>query len=59
MLEGSTLIHDSIVDTRFLGRIRVTEGGVTPEVEGMAYATGHHTFTLDQTDPVGTGFVLR
>lgn len=59
MLEGSTLLHDSIVDTRFLGRIRVTEGGIIPEVEGMAYATGHHTFTLDQTDPVGTGFVLR
>jgi proline racemase len=59
MREGQTLIHDSIVDTRFLGRIRVTEGGIIPEVEGMAYATGHHTFTLDQTDPVGTGFVLR
>jgi proline racemase len=62
--EGQTLTHDSIVDTRFLGRIRVTEGGITPEaiipeVEGMAYATGQHTFTLDQTDPVGTGFVLR
>lgn len=59
--EGQTLTHDSIVDTRFLGRYRAgsTEGFIIPEVEGMAYATGTHSFTLDQTDPVGTGFVLR
>jgi len=59
MREGQTLTHDSIIDTRFLGRIRATGSGVIPEVEGMAYATGTHLFTLDQTDPVGTGFVLR
>lgn len=61
LAEGQTLTHDSIVDTRFLGRYRTgsTEGFIIPEVEGMAYATGTHTFTLDQTDPVGTGFVLR
>ncbi len=59
--EGQTLTHDSIVDTRFLGRFRpgTTPDTIIPEVEGMAYATGDHTFTLDQTDPVGTGFVLR
>ena len=61
LAEGQTLTHDSIVDTRFLGRYRAssTEGFIIPEVEGMAYPTGTHTFTLDQTDPVGTGFVLR
>lgn len=59
--EGQTLTHDSIVDTRFFGRFRpgTTPDTIIPEVEGMAYATGDHTFTLDQTDPVGTGFVLR
>ncbi len=59
--EGQTLTHDSIVDTRFLGRFRAgsTAGSIIPEVEGMAYLTGTHTFTLDETDPVGTGFVLR
>lgn len=59
--EGQRLIHDSIIDTRFLGRFRpgATPGTIIPEVEGMAYATGDHSFTLDQTDPVGTGFVLR
>lgn len=61
LAEGQTLIHDSIVDTRFLGRYTAanTPGAIIPSVEGMAYATGTHTFTLDQTDPVGTGFVLR
>lgn len=64
--EGRTLIHDSIIGTRFLGRYRAgsaasstARGSIIPEVEGMAYPTGTHTFTLDQTDPVGTGFVLR
>jgi proline racemase len=56
-----TLIHDSIVDTRFIGRFRpgTREGTITPLVEGMAYRTGEHSFMLDESDPVGTGFVLR
>ena len=36
-----------------------TPEGVLTEVEGMAYRTGEHTFTLDPRDPLGTGFVLR
>jgi len=61
LTETQTLIHDSIIDTRFLGHYRAgsTSGTIIPTVEGMAYATGTHSFTLDQTDPVGTGFVLR
>jgi hypothetical protein len=27
--------------------------------EGMADKTGEHTFELEATDPVGTGFLLR
>lgn len=54
------LTHDSIVGTRFLGRVvERTEAGVVTEVEGMAYPTGEHRFTLDPRDPLGTGFVLR
>lgn len=61
---GQTLTHDSIVGTRFLGRARPAgpagkPGAIIPEVEGMAYKTGEHIFTLDQSDPVGTGLVLR
>jgi proline racemase len=58
---GQVLTHDSIVGTRFLGRVRRgagSAGAVIPEVEGMAYRTGVHTFTLDPNDPLETGFLL-
>lgn len=56
-----TLVHDSIIGSRFLGRIRAAEspGSRYPEVQGMAYRTGEHRFTLDEADPLGEGFVLR
>jgi proline racemase len=62
--DGEVLTHDSIVGTRFTGRIvgRTTAEGrpaVVPEVRGTAFPTGQHVFTLDERDPVGTGFVLR
>jgi proline racemase len=59
------LTHDSIVGTRFIGRVSdrppagARAGSVIPEVEGMAYKTGEHSFTLDPADPIGTGLVLR
>ncbi|HZE31834.1 MAG TPA: proline racemase family protein [Actinoallomurus sp.] len=54
------LTHDSIVGSRFLGRIvDRTEAGVVTEIEGTAYRTGEHRFTLDPDDTLGTGFVLR
>ncbi len=61
---GQTLRHHSIVDTTFMARIverTVVDGidAIIPEVDGMAYRTGEHTFTLDERDPVGTGFTLR
>ncbi|MFG2793470.1 proline racemase family protein [Streptomyces sp. NPDC048419] len=61
---GRTLVHDSIVGTRFHARIveELTAGGhaaVVPEVTGMAYRTGEHRFELDPDDTLGTGFVLR
>jgi len=38
-----------------------TAGGeaVVTEVEGSAFRTGDHVFTLDERDPLGTGFLLR
>ena len=57
---GQVLRHDSIVDTTFLARVTGEgEDGVITEVEGMAYRTGEHRFSLDPRDPLGTGFVLR
>jgi proline racemase len=58
--EGDVLRHDSIVDTTFHGRIvGSTPEGVVTEVEGAAYRTGEHRFTLDARDALRTGFVLR
>jgi proline racemase len=58
------LTHDSIVGTRFLGRVVdavVIEGreAYVSEVRGMAYRTGEHHFVLDPGDPLGLGFTLR
>ncbi len=58
------LLHHSIVGSTFVARVvqHTTENGydaVVPEVDGIAYRTGEHTFTLDPHDAIGTGFVLR
>jgi proline racemase len=61
---GEELRHLSIVGSEFTGRV-VGEGevagipAVVTEVEGSAYRTGEHVFTLDPDDPVGEGFLLR
>jgi proline racemase len=62
---GETLRHRSIVDSVFDARViepGPSIGGhatVITEVEGAAFLTGRHTFTLDDRDPLGTGFLLR
>jgi proline racemase len=61
---GDVLVHDSIVGSRFLGRIveRTEVHGrqaVITEVEGRAHRTGRHEFVLDDSDELGTGFQLR
>ncbi|WGW11574.1 proline racemase family protein [Saxibacter everestensis] len=70
---GEQLVHDSIVGSRFLGRVlsggRAQAGAATtdarvaepviPEVVGMAYRTGESTFSVDPRDSITPGFVLR
>jgi proline racemase len=61
---GAELRHRSIVDTEFTGRVvgdAEVAGipAVVTEVEGTAYRTGEHVFTLDPDDPLGDGFLLR
>jgi proline racemase len=61
---GTVLRHDSIVGSTFIGRVleRVDVDGrsaVLPQVSGMAYRTGEHTFVVDPHDPLVPGFVLR
>jgi proline racemase len=59
---GQTLIHDSIVGTRFHARIVeeltvADRPAVVPEVTGMAFRTGQHCFELDPSD--GRGRIAR
>ena len=61
---GDELRHRGIVDSAFAGRIVDTtavagRAAVVTEVEGQAYLTGRHAFSVDPADPIGTGFLLR
>jgi proline racemase len=60
----SVLSHRSIIETEF--RARVAEEleadgrhAFITEIEGSAFRTGEHRFTLDPRDPLASGFVLR
>lgn len=62
--DGTRLRHDSIVGSTFTGKVlkTVDHGGrpaVIPQVTGLAYRTGEHTFSIDPHDPLVPGFVLR
>ena len=61
---GEELRHLSIVGSEFRGAVveHADVAGmpaVVTEVEGSAYRTGEHVFTLDEEDPLGEGFLLR
>jgi proline racemase len=61
---GSELRHLSIVGSEFRARV-VGEAevagrpAVVTEIEGSAHRTGEHRFVLEDTDELGTGFLLR
>ena len=63
MRVGDSMIHESIIGSRFKGTI----GGATtiagrpailPLIEGRAWITGLHSYTVDPTDPYPSGYVL-
>ncbi len=61
---GAELRHLSIVGSEFRARVVGDSNvagipAVVTEVEGSAYRTGEHAFTLDEEDPLGEGFLLR
>ncbi|MEO8290128.1 MAG: proline racemase family protein [Gaiellaceae bacterium] len=64
LARGAELLHRSIVGTEFTARV-VGEADVAgrpaviTEVEGSAHKTGEHEFVLDESDEIGTGFLLR
>jgi proline racemase len=64
LARGDELRHLSIVGTEFRGRVvgdAEVAGipAVITEVEGSAHRTGEHVFTLDPSDPLADGFLLR
>jgi proline racemase len=61
---GAELRHRSIVGSEFGARVvgETDVAGVpavVTEVEGSAFRTGEHVFTLDPDDPLREGFLLR
>ena len=60
---GQDFINESIIGTRFIGRIdgTTTVGGrpaILPTVTGRAWVTGVGTYLLDPDDPFPAGFLL-
>ena len=61
---GQVLTHESIVGSRFQGRVLDTvtadhRPAVLPQITGIAHKTGEHTFVVDPDDELTPGFVLR
>ena len=61
---GQELVHEGIVGSEFRARVVgdadvAGRPAVVTEVEGSAYRTGAHSFSLDPADPLGEGFLLR
>src|ERR1700730_5561322 len=58
---GETFIHESIIGSRFTGRVQQTMDlrgtpAIIPSIEGCAFATGLNTLWIDPEHPFPTGF---
>ncbi len=63
MVVGDAMIHESIIGSRFHGRIvsATSVGGrpaIVPAIRGRAWITGFHTYLLDPDDPYPEGYLL-
>lgn len=59
--EGDTFVHESIIGSRFTGRVEaVTRVGtlpaIVPSIEGWARITGYNHIIIDDDDPYAFGF---
>jgi 4-hydroxyproline epimerase len=59
--EGEPFVHESIIGSRFIGRVRQTLDlngipAIIPSIEGIAFATGLNTLWIDPAHPFPTGF---
>ena len=60
---GEPFIHESIIGTKFVGRIFETGHtnnipNVSVEITGRAWITAFHQYVLDPSDPFPTGYTL-
>jgi len=60
---GEPFIHESIIDTEFVGTIVATLDvagvpAIRPTITGSAWITAFHQYVLDPTDPLPTGYRL-
>jgi proline racemase len=63
MQVGDSMVHESIIGSRFTGRIVGTttvagKPAILPTIEGRAWITGLASEMLDPSDPYQTGYVL-
>ena len=63
MKAGDSMVHESIIGSRFTGRIVGTttvagKPAILPTIEGRAWITGLASEMLDPSDPYPTGYVL-
>jgi proline racemase len=63
MKVGDAMIHESIIGSRFRGRIlsqtRIGDRpAIVPAIEGRAWITGFHNYLLDPDDPYPQGYVV-
>lgn len=63
MAVGESLIHESLIGSRFEGRIlgATTLAGrpaILPSLKGRAWITGLHTYLLDPDDPWPAGYLV-
>jgi proline racemase len=61
--EGAELVNESVISTRFVGRIvgRARVGdreAIVPAITGRAWITGFHQLVVDPADPFPEGFQL-
>jgi proline racemase len=63
MQVGDSMVHESIIGSRFTGRIAGTttvagKPAILPTIEGWAWITGLASEMLDPSDPYPTGYAL-
>ena len=63
MATGQSMIHESIIGSRFHGRVVATtlvgeKPAIIPAVRGRAWITGLFTYLLDPADPFPEGYLV-